>query len=99
MRAAKNERLTAGRLWRKNLVIWAALLALLLLSLAVAYVPMGRNTMAAGIVIAAVKSALVVVLFMELATSKPLVRIAAISGLVFVAAMFALTLADVLARP
>ena len=43
----------------------SALLALLLLSLAVAYVPMGRITMAAGIVIAAVKSALVVVLFME----------------------------------
>jgi cytochrome c oxidase subunit 4 len=87
-----------GRLWRRNLGIWAALLALLLLSLALAYVPMGRITTAAGIVIAAIKSALVVLLFMELATSKPLIRLVAISGLVFVIAMFALTLADVLVR-
>jgi cytochrome c oxidase subunit IV len=96
---AERQHLTASRLWRKNLVIWAALLALLLLSLAVAYVPIGRLTMASGIIIAAVKSTLVLVLFMELATSKPLVRMAAISGLIFVVAMFALTLADVLARP
>jgi cytochrome c oxidase subunit IV len=95
----KNQHLTASRLWRTNLVVWAALLALLLLSLAVAYVPMGRITTAAGIIIAAVKSTLVVVLFMELRTSKPLIQIAVISGLVFLVAMFALILADVLARP
>jgi len=89
---------TAGRLWRKNIAIWGALLALLLLSLSLAYVPMGRLTTAAGIVIAATKSALVLLLFMELATSKSLIRLAAISGLVFVAAMFALTLSDVLTR-
>jgi cytochrome c oxidase subunit 4 len=90
--------ITAGRLWRKNLLIWAALLALLLLSLGVAYVPMGRMTTAVGIVIAAAKTALVMLLFMELAASKPLIRITAISGLVFLIAMFALTLTDVLTR-
>lgn len=89
---------TAGRLWRKNIVIWAALLALLLLSLCLAYVPMGRLTTAAGIVIAAIKSSLVLLLFMELATSKSLIRLAAVAGLVFVTAMFALTLSDVLTR-
>jgi cytochrome c oxidase subunit 4 len=89
---------TAGRLWRRNVLVWAALLALLLLSLGIAYVPMGRITMAAGIVIAAAKSTLVVLLFMELAQSRPLIRVVAISGLVFLIAMFALTLADVLAR-
>jgi cytochrome c oxidase subunit 4 len=88
----------AGRLWRKNIVIWAALLALLLLSLCIAYVPMGRVTTAAGIVIAAIKSALVLLLFMELSTSKSLIRLAAVAGLVFVTAMFALTLSDVLTR-
>jgi cytochrome c oxidase subunit 4 len=90
--------MTAGRLWRKNVLVWAALLALLLLSLGVAYVPMGRLTTVAGIVIAAVKSMLVVLLFMEVASSKPLIRIVAISGLVFLVAMFALTLTDVLTR-
>ena len=90
--------MTAGRLWRKNVLVWAALLALLLLSLGVAYVPMGRMTTVAGIVIAGVKSVLVVLLFMEVASSKPLIRIVAISGLVFLVAMFALTLTDVLTR-
>jgi cytochrome c oxidase subunit 4 len=92
------EAMTAGRLWRKNVLVWAALLVLLLLSLGVAYVPMGRLTTVAGIVIAAVKSVLVVLLFMEVASSKPLIRIVAISGLVFLIAMFALTLTDVLTR-
>ncbi|OSI60289.1 oxidase [Bradyrhizobium canariense] len=86
------------RLWARNLLIWAALLALLVLSLVAAYIPMGRMTTASGIIIATAKSALVVVLFMELASAKPLIRVAAISGLVFLLAMFALTFADVLAR-
>ncbi|QOZ78808.1 oxidase [Bradyrhizobium sp. CCBAU 53351] len=86
-------------LWVRNLLIWAALLVLLLLSLIAAYIPMGRITTATGIVIAAAKSTLVVLLFMELASAKPLIRLAAIAGLVFLMAMFALTFADVLARP
>ncbi|UPJ56916.1 cytochrome C oxidase subunit IV family protein [Bradyrhizobium sp. 192] len=86
------------RLWMRNLLIWAALLALLVLSLVAAYIPMGRMTTASGIIIATAKSALVVLLFMGLASAKPLIRIAAISGLVFLIAMFALTFADVLAR-
>lgn len=86
------------RLWVRNLLIWAALLVLLLLSLIAAYIPMGRITTASGIVIAGAKSTLVVLLFMELASAKALIRLAAISGLVFLIAMFALTFADVLAR-
>ena len=35
---------------------------------------------------------------MELATSKALIHLAAMAGVVFLAALFALTLADVLAR-
>jgi cytochrome c oxidase subunit 4 len=48
--------------------------------------------------IAALKAALVAALFMELSGSKALIRLAALAGLVFLAAMFALTLADVLTR-
>ena len=89
---------TVRRLWTRNLVIWAALMALLLLSLVGAYIPMGRITTASGIVIAIAKSMLVVLLFMELASARPLIRLAAMAGLVFLAAMFALTLSDILAR-
>lgn len=98
MSSAGEERRAVRRLWTRNLLIWAALLALLLLSLLIAYIPMGRVTMASGIIIAAAKSTLVVLLFMELASAKPLIRAAAISGLLFLLAMFALTFADVLAR-
>jgi cytochrome c oxidase subunit 4 len=87
------------RLWGRNLLIWIALLALLAVSLVLAYIPMGRLTTAIGVVIAVAKSTLVVLFFMELASAKSLIRLAAISGLIFLAAMFALTLADVLARP
>jgi cytochrome c oxidase subunit 4 len=91
-------RSTAALLWRRNGLIWAALLLLLMLSLVLAYAPMGLFTPAAGIVIAFVKAGLVMLLFMELATSKPLIRLAALSGIVFLAVMFALTFADVLTR-
>lgn len=90
--------LNVRRLWTRNLAIWAALMALLLLSLVAAYIPMGRITTASGIVIAIAKSMLVVLLFMELASARPLIRLAAMAGLVFLAAMFALTLSDILAR-
>jgi cytochrome c oxidase subunit IV len=89
---------TAWRLWRRNGVIWAALLCLLFLSLSLAYVPMGLFTPTVGIVIAFIKAALVVLLFMELASSKALIKLAALAGLIFVATLFALTLADVLSR-
>jgi cytochrome c oxidase subunit 4 len=91
-------RVTAWKLWRRNGVIWGALLFLLILSLMLAYVPMGFLTPTAGIVIAFGKASLITLIFMELAMSKPLFRLVAISGLVFLTALFALTLADVLAR-
>jgi cytochrome c oxidase subunit 4 len=89
---------TAWKLWRRNGLIWTALLCLLFLSLALAYVPMGLFTPTAGILIAFAKSALVLLLFMELASSRTLIRLAALSGVVFLIAMFALTLADVVSR-
>jgi len=88
----------AGKLWRRNGLIWAALMLLLLLTLALAYVPMGTLSPATGVGIAGIKAALVVLLFMELTDAKPLIRLAALSGIVFLAALFLLTLADVLSR-
>jgi cytochrome c oxidase subunit IV len=91
-------RISAWKLWRRNGLIWGALLLLLLLSLVLAYVPMGLFTPTAGILIAFAKAGLVIFLFMELAKSKPLIRLAAVAGVVFLAALFTLTLADVLTR-
>jgi cytochrome c oxidase subunit 4 len=91
-------RATPWKLWRRNGLIWAALMSLLTLTLVLAYVPMGVFTPTAGIAIACIKAGLVVMLFMELARSRPLIRLAAAAGLVFLTVLFALTLADVLSR-
>jgi cytochrome c oxidase subunit 4 len=96
--APDTPRKTAWQLWRRNLVIWAALMALLILTLVVAYLPLGPANTAIGLAVAAAKAALVLMLFMELATSPGLVRLAAIAGLVFVTILFTLTFADVLSR-
>ena len=93
-----HSRTIAWKLWRRNGLIWAALMLLLTLTLVIAYVPMGLVTPAAGIVIAFVKAGLVILLFMELAKARPLIRLAAMAGVVFLAVLFALTLADVLSR-
>ena len=93
-----HQRVTARRLWQRNGLIWVALMALLTLTLVLAYVPMGVFTPSAGIAIAFIKAGLVVMLFMDLAGSRPLIRLAAAAGLVFLAVFFALTLADVLSR-
>ena len=77
---------------------WAALLVLLFSSLGIAYLPLGKITAASGILIAVIKAALVMVLFMELAKSKALIWLAALAGFFFVTALFSLTLADVLSR-
>jgi cytochrome c oxidase subunit 4 len=91
-------RRTAWKLWYRNGLIWAALMLLLLLTLTLAYVPTGKLSPTIGIVIAAVKTGFVVMLFMELAGARMLIRLAAISGVVFLTALFVLTLADVLSR-
>lgn len=90
--------ISAWKLWRRNALIWAALLFLLLLSLVLAYVPMGLITPTAGVVIAFIKAGLVILLFMELAASKALIRLTAMAGVVFLTALFTLTPADVLSR-
>ncbi len=71
---------TVRKLWLRNGAIWVVLLGLLLLSLVLAYVPMGRVTVAAGIVIALIKSTLVMLLFMEILRSKSLIRLVAVTG-------------------
>lgn len=93
-----NPGMNSWRLWRRNGLIWAALLLLLVLSLVLAYVPMGVLTPIAGIAIAFIKAGLVILLFMELAKSKALIRLAAMAGVVLLAALFALALGDVLSR-
>lgn len=85
-------------LWRRNLIVWAALLCLLGLTLGLAYLPLGSFNVIAGLGIAAVKVSLVALLFMELRRSNTLIRLAAVAGLLWIVVLFALTLSDILTR-
>ena len=60
---------------------WIALLALMLASLGSAYLKLGPWNMVSGLVIAAIKAALVAWLFMRLRESGPLIRLVAVAGL------------------
>ena len=71
-------------------VAWVALIALMLSSLASAYVPLGPWNLVAGLSIALTKSLIVLALFMGLVRAPALMRIAAAIGFLTLALLFAL---------
>lgn len=85
-------------IWRRNILVWLALLALLLLTLGAAYLPLGAGNLIVGLAIAITKAALVVTIFMGLRHADALTKLAAAAGVFWLVFMFALTLSDVLAR-
>ena len=88
----------AGRIWRKNLLVWAALLALLAATFVLAHIPLGAFNTPMGLAISAMKAALVLLLFMGLWRSRAIMALAAGAGLFWLGILFALTLSDVLTR-
>lgn len=89
---------SAYTIWRRNILVWLALLALLFLTLGAAYLPLGAGNVAVGLVIALGKAGLVAMIFMELHGASPLIKLAAAAGVFWLVFMFALTLSDVFAR-
>jgi caa(3)-type oxidase subunit IV len=85
-------------IWRSTIPIWLALLGLLATTLLLAYVPMGSFNTVSSVAIACVKTALVALFFMHLRRPVPLLRLAGAATLLWLFFLFALTLADVLAR-
>lgn len=92
------DRASAWDLWRRGLVVWAALLLLLAATVFAAYQPLGPFNTVAGLGIAAVKTALVALLFMGLRRSGALVRLTAAAGFFWLVILFVLTLSDFLTR-
>ena len=84
--------------WIMLVSVWGGLMALLALSLGLAFLPDARMALVAGLVIAAAKAGLVAALYMELARAGALVRLAALAGCVFAVIMFGLTFSDMLTR-
>src|SRR4051812_30541629 len=83
---------------RPFVLTWIALLCLLAATLTLAYVPMGIFNIVAGLSISTIKAALVVVLFMKLLDTSPIVRVAAAAGLFWLAFLFTLSAADYMTR-
>ena len=84
--------------WWFNLSVWAALLVLLVASLALAYVPLGAWNLPVGLAIAAVKAALVGFFFMTLRRAPALVLLVVGAAALYVGVMFALTFNDLFTR-
>jgi len=77
---------------------WAALLILLALTCASAYIPLGALNAWINIVIASLKALLVAHIFMQLSRSSPLVRLCACAGIVWLAILAGLSATDFLTR-
>lgn len=73
---------------------WAALIGLLTLTTAMAFVPLGEANLFISLAIAAAKALLVLLLFMELKLSSGLVRVFAAAGFFWLMIMIVLTSAD-----
>ena len=85
-------------IWRRNILVWLALLLLLMLTFGVAHFSLGVGNVVAGLAIATIKAGLVVMIFMGLRSAKTLIKLVSAAGVFWLIFMFALTLSDVLAR-
>jgi cytochrome c oxidase subunit 4 len=83
---------------RNRLIVWAALMALLALTVALSFAPLGPFRLAASLAIAAAKAALIYWVFMDLRTADGLTRIAALCAIGFLAMLLLLTGLDAAVR-
>lgn len=79
-------------------LVWAALAALLSLTVALTFAPIGAWRLPASLAIAAAKAGLIVWVFMELRRESGLTRLAALTGLMFLALLIGLAGLDVWIR-
>jgi cytochrome c oxidase subunit 4 len=89
---------SAWTLWRRLLPVWAALLVLLAITFSAAYVPLGSFNLVVALTVAALKAALVGVIFMGLGRNGSLLRLAASAGFFWLIILFTLTFSDFLTR-
>lgn len=80
------------------LKVFAALVLLLVLTVFAAEVHLGVFNTPIAMIIAFVKAVLIVLFFMHVRYSPPLVRVFAVSGFLWLLIMFVFTFSDVLTR-
>ncbi len=77
---------------------WLGLMVLLALTLGSSYIPMGPWNTAANMAISCAKGLLIAIFFMHLRQAGALLRIAAVTGLVWLALLLGLSWADYATR-
>lgn len=80
--------------WRRNGLIWIALLLLLALTTGTAFLRLGAANSAINLAIAALKTLLVVLFFMHWRQSRPLTRLVAPVALLMIMVLFGLASTD-----
>ena len=83
---------------RTYLISWLVLLALLLLTLGSAYLPLGWANTAINLTVSMTQAAIVLLFSMHLRSAHPTLRIVAGSGFFGIAILISLSLADFLTR-
>ena len=83
---------------RADTYTWIALLALLAITCGSSYIPMGRLNVAINVGVAAIKAMLVVLVFMHLRTERPLIRLVAVVGLIWLTILAGLSMTDFAGR-
>ena len=79
-------------------LVWAALLALLALTVTATFLPLGEARLAVSYGIAVAKAALVLWFFIELRGDRGLARLAGLAAFAWIAILFLLVAADYLTR-
>ena len=83
---------------RTYVQVWLALLALLALTVASAYVPLGWGNTPLHLAITLTQASMVMLFSMHLRAAHPMVRVAAAVGFVGIVLLIVLSLFDVLTR-
>ncbi|HTU21421.1 MAG TPA: cytochrome C oxidase subunit IV family protein [Gemmataceae bacterium] len=83
---------------RTYYTVFAALIALTLLTVAVSFLELGAWHTTVGVLIGAVKASLVILFFMHLLHSSRMSWLAVLAGLFWLAILMGLTLSDYLTR-
>ncbi|KGM34409.1 cytochrome C oxidase subunit IV family protein [Inquilinus limosus] len=83
---------------RPLVLTWAGLLALLAITIAVSFAPIGPVKPVANMAIAAVKAGLILWVFMHLRERGGLLRVFALGAVAWLAVLMAMAVADILTR-
>jgi cytochrome c oxidase subunit 4 len=86
------------RTLRQYLAVWVALMVLVALTVASSYVKLGAFNLVASLAISAAKTALVMMLYMELRRERGTILVFAITGFCWLALMIVPTVADIATR-